>query len=71
MKQKILLFFLVMLAPLSVSAEIYADIDGISYSQNSADGRNYAWVYGATNSNVTTVTILNGEKVTDLVNPEG
>ena len=57
MKQKILLFFLVMLAPLSVSAEIYADIDGISYSLNSADGRNYAWVYGATNSNVTTVTI--------------
>ena len=57
MKQKILLFVLILLAPLTASAQIYADIDGISYSLNSANGHNYAWVYGATSSNVSTVTI--------------
>ena len=57
MKHKILLLVLILLAPLSASAEIYADIDGISYGLFSANGHNYAWVYGATSSNVTTVTI--------------
>lgn len=57
MKKKILLFVIILLAPLTASAVIYADIDGISYSLNSADGSNYAMVYGPTNSNVTTVTI--------------
>lgn len=57
MKQKILLLVLILLAPLTAGAQIYTDIDGISYALYSANGQNYAWVYGATSSNVTTVTI--------------